>query len=337
MNMGKKIVIVDSGRAFVKSLCAGKSKIFQSAIARLPEGEFRLSVKTVPDDIWVKYGMNDFLLGNLAVRQKPDSATQDRNPDKTNEQNILQTIVACSLFAGRGEEIILLANCPARDWKSQKKKLEEALVGKTSYSVFHKAGDMAGTHSYFSVSECHVLPEAETALFGYCYDLNLNLIEPEVFNSNVLVVDIGDQTCNYVSFNPGGDPYDAGSGSLDLGMFNAYAKLQRWLEEQGKEMTQAELVNHIIYGLPIMRGNNVINYQSELRLFYDQLESDVYNQLSSRLKLSRYQNMILAGGGPKVLSGRFIKRYEKTLNVIYPIGSQLLNCYGAQILYMLSR
>lgn len=335
--MGKKIVVVDSGRCFVKGLCNGKSNIYQSALAKLPEGDFRLSVKTMPDDIWIRYGMNDYLLGNLAVRQKPDSATQDRNPDKTNEQNILQTITACSFYSGHGEEIILLANCPARDWKSQKKKLEQALIGTSSYSIFHKAGDLKGTHSYFTISECHVLPEAETALFGYCYDLNVNLIHPEILNSNVLVVDIGDQTCNYVSFNPGGDPFDAGSGSLDLGMYNAYAKLQRWLEENGKEMTQAELVNHIIYDIPIQRGNNPIDYKSELKVFHDQLEQDIYNQLSSRLKLSRYQNMILAGGGPKVLSGRFTKRYEKTLNVIYPIGSQLLNCYGSLILYQLSR
>ncbi len=335
--MSKKIIVVDSGRCFVKSLCDGKSKVFQSAIAKLPEGDFRLSVKTMPDDIWIKYGMFDYLLGSLAVRQKPDSATQDRNPDKTNEQNILQTIAACSLYAGRGEEIILLANCPARDWKSQKKNLEKTLIGTSSYSVFHKAGDMAGTHSYFTVSECHVLPEAETALYGYCYDSKLNLIHEDVFNSYVLVVDVGDQTCNYISFNPGGDPYDAGSGSLDLGMFNAYAKLQRWLEERGKELTQAELVNHIMFDTPIYRGSNRIDCKPELKAFYDQLELDIYNQLSSRLKLSRYQNMILAGGGPKVLADRFKGRYEKTLNVIYPAGSQLLNCYGSLYLYLLSR
>ncbi len=331
----KKIIVVDSGRCFVKSLCNG-TNVFQSAMAKLPEGEFRLSVKTMPDDLWIKYGMNDYLLGNLAVRQKPDSATQDRNPDKTNEQNILQTITACSLYAGRGEDIVFLANCPARDWKSQKTKIEDTFKDK-SYSVYHKAGDLAGTHSYFSIKECHVLPEAETALYGFCYDLDLNLIHEEVFNSYVLIVDIGDQTCNYISFNPGGDPYDAGSGSLDLGMFNAYAKLQRWLEENGKEMTQAELVNHIMFSLPIYRGSRQIDYKPQLKVFYDQLELDIYNQLSSRLKLSRYQNMILGGGGPIVLSSRLKSRYEKTMDVIYPIGSQLLNCYGSLILYRLSQ
>jgi hypothetical protein len=330
-----RVVVVDSGRGFTKSLSSKGQMVFQSAIAPLPGNDFRLTVKTNPDDIWIQLGQENILVGDLAVRQRPSSATQDRNPDKTNRQNMVQILAACSLHADRADNITLLTNCPARDWKAQRKIIQEKFKG--IYSITHKAGDMAGKKTEFAIVDCHVLPEGECAYYGYCYNQDLKLIHPEVFESNTLILDIGDQTWNYISMNPNGEPYDEGSGSLESGMHKAYSGLQIWLEQQGVQLTQAELISKIIVNAPIMRGKTEIKYQDELKNSYAQMELDAYNQLSARLNLCRYQNLILCGGGPAALKDLLKNRYGEMMNVIYEPGSQMYNCYGAYILYELSR
>lgn len=77
--------------------------------------------------------------------------------------------------------------------------------------------------------------------------------------------------------NPGGEPYDEGSGSLDSGMHKAYSNLQIWLEQQGIQLTQAELISKVMVGAPIMRGKTEIKYQEELKKYYQQMELDAYS------------------------------------------------------------
>jgi hypothetical protein len=337
-----KIIVVDSGRSFVKSLSVGtkdlkinQTKIFQAAMAELPGDGFNLNIKPYPDDLWVKYENQNYLLGSLAVRQRPDSAIQDRNPDKTNRQNKIQIITACSLHTDRTDEIILLTNCPARDWKKQKPIIENYFRG--YQKIEHRAGDMSEKTTEFFIERCHALPEGEIAYYGYCYDTNLKEKHTEVLSTNTLVLDIGDETVNYISMNPGGEPYDAGSGSLNLGMHNAFSELQNWLEQNGVEITQAALVDRIIVNAPIMRGNRVLDYQEELAECYKRLEVEIYNQLNSRLKFTKYQYLIVCGGGSTPLKNQLRNRYERLLNVICEPGAQMYNCFGAYVLYQLTR
>jgi len=334
------IIVVDSGRSFVKSLSVSKEKtfqpkIYQSAMAELPGNDFNLTIKSYPDDIWVKYENQNILLGGLAVRQRPDSAIQDRNPDKTNRQNKIQIVTACSLHTGKTDEVTLLTNCPARDWKKQKAIIENYFRG--YHKIEHRAGDMAGKTTEFFIERCHALPEGEIAYYGYCYDTNLKEKHTEVLSANTLVLDIGDETINYISMNPGGEPYDAGSGSLNLGMHAAFSELQNWLEQNGVETTQAALLDKIIVSAPIMRGNRALEYREELGECYKRLELEIYNQLNSRLKFSKYQYLIVCGGGSVPLKNLLRNRYERLLNVICEPGAQMYNCYGAYVLYQLNR
>ncbi len=329
-----KIVSVDNGRAFNKSFCNGKSRVFQSAMARI-EGKFNLTVNGLPDDIWIENNSQEWLIGDLAVRQKKDAAIQDRNQDKTNQQNIIQTLTACSLHAGN-EDVILLCNVPARDFSTQKEQIESRFIG--THRILHKAGDMAGKESIFKIKACHVLPEGECAYYGVVYDLKLQAIREDILNSNTLVVDIGDQTTNYISMNPGAEPYDEGSGSLDLGMYAAYGAVQAWLMQNQVEISQAQLIRHIIFEgrTPMYSGSTKVDYFPELLKQYSELERKIYNQLNSLLKLRRYRFMILCGGGPVALRPFLNNRYS-FMELVTPPAGQLLNCLGADIIYRLSQ
>jgi hypothetical protein len=329
-----KVVSVDNGRAFNKSFCNGKSKVFQSAMAPI-EGQFNLTVRDLPDDIWIEHHGKEWLIGDLAIRQKKDAAIQDRNPDKTNQQNIVQTLTACSLHANR-EDIVLLCNVPARDYSDQKERVEKGFIGE--YRITHKAGDMAGKEICFKIKECHVLPEAECAYYGAVYDLNLKVAREDILNAATLVVDIGDQTTNYVSMNPGAEVYDDGSGSLDLGMYTAYGAVQAWLMQNKVEISQAQLIRHIIFegNAPIYCGSTKVDYFTELLKQYSELERKIYNQLNALLKLRRYRFMIICGGGPVALRPFLNKRYD-FMELVSPHAGQLLNCLGADIIYRLSQ
>lgn len=328
------LVTADSGRSYTKSfsLKVGE-RIFQSTIARISASTFHLSVKTQPEDIWIIYQGENILLGDLAIRQRPGSATQERDPDKSNEQNKIQVLTACSFHINSGDDITLLTNCPARDWRSQRSNIKKAFIGE--HTIEHKAGTLAGMTKSFTISNCNVLPEGASAYYGYCYDLNLNPVHPEVLTHNTLVLDIGDQTWNYVSMNPGGEPYDEGSGSIDIGIHKAYSRLQNWLEQNSVYMTQSELNAKIISGASIMHGKAEINYRPELQQCYRKLESEAYDHLNARLDLGRYQYLLLSGGGSIALKELLIARHDKLLNVISDDRAQFLNCYGSLILYML--
>src|SRR5690606_27806316 len=118
-----RIISVDSGRQFVKALSGGKRKLFQSVVAPAPE-RFNLEIKDNPEDFVINQQGEGNLIGGLALRQST-SAIQERSTDKSNRQNILLVLTACSLFAEPGEKITLLTNCPARDWRTQRERLWE--------------------------------------------------------------------------------------------------------------------------------------------------------------------------------------------------------------------
>ena len=332
--MSNKIIVVDSGRQFVKALSGGKRKLFQSVVAMAPE-RFNLEIKDKPEDLFINHQGEGWLIGGLAFRQST-SGTQERSSDKANQQNLLLVLTACSLFAEPGEKVTLLTNCPARDWGTQRDRLKGVFKG--YHRVEHKAGERKGRVIDFTITETFVFPEGEMAFFGYVYDQFLNVRFPDLLSSNVLILDVGDQTCNYISMNPGGEPFDSLSGSLDLGMFRAYAGLQAKLEERGLEITQGELADALINRKTIYRGKHPVYVGTEVQWHYNQLASDIYDRLNSRLRFNRYQYIIMTGGGGYPLHRYFKERLGGQCEVhSAPESGQWLNAMGAEVIYKLSR
>lgn len=329
-----KIISIDSGRGYVKGLCEGNTIMFPAAIANAPE-ELNMHVESKPNDLWVKINNHNIFVGDLAIRQRPGSVTQERNADKTNEQNLLQILTAISLFATFPDDVILLINVPARDYSNQREQLKHKFEEK-SFSVHHKAGNMSGKTSHFTITECHVLPEGESSYYGVVFNNNLNIVRKDIFNAMTLVLDIGDQTTNYITCGSGGEPVDDYCGSLNLGMHVAKAGMQRWLMRNGIEMNQAELSKYIENGEHIRYGSRKIDYFDELQDQYTRLESSVYNQLSVLIPLDRYQFIILSGGGGIALHTNIINRY-KHINVVANDNAPFLGCCGQEIIYRLSR
>jgi hypothetical protein len=332
--MGNKIITVDSGRQFVKVVTGGKRRLIQSLVAPAPV-KFNLEIKENREDLFIGYQGRNYLIGGLALRQSTNGI-QERSPDKTNEQNILLVLTACSLFADPGDNVTLLTNVPARDWGSQRQRLAEALNG--SHRIEHKAGEHKGRVIDFTIRETFVIPEGEAAFYGYIYDQFLNVIFPALLSSSVLVLDIGDQTCNYISMNPGGEPFDSLSGSLDLGMFRAYAGLQLRLEERGLEVTQGQIADALINHKLLYHGRNPVHIGTEIQEDYSRLAGDIYDRLNSRLKFNRYQYILMVGGGGYPLH-RFIKERVGGLCEVFssPDNAQWLNALGAEVIYKLSQ
>jgi len=332
--MGNRVVVVDSGRQFVKALSEGRRILFQSVVAAAP-GRFNLEIKDNPEDLFISHQGEGWLIGSLALRQST-SGVQEGSADKANRQNLLLVLTACSLFAEPGEKITLLTNCPARDWGTQRERLSEVFNG--YHRIEHKAGKRKGRVIDFTITETFVFPEGEMAFYGYVYDQFLNVRFPDLLRSNVLVLDIGDQTCNYISMNPGGEPFDSLSGSLDLGLFRAYAGLQAQLEEQGLEVTQGELADALINRKAIYRGKFQIPIGTEIQTYYKQLAGDIFDRLNSRLKFTRYQYVLMVGGGGYFLHRYFKERVGSLCEVLSsPDNAQWLNAMGAEVIYKLSQ
>ena len=333
-NQEPTIIVVDSGRQFVKAICGQTLRLIPSVVA--PAREFLMDLNlSDPKYHWVIINGNECFVGDLALDQAKDAA-QERDPDKSNRNNHILIVTACASFIRHsGEQVTLLTNCPARDWKRQRDQIRQAFIG--NYWVTKKAGPNCGEKVEFDIVDVKVLPEGAMAYFGYIYNsIFLNQRHPEFLKANVLVMEIGDQTINYISMMRGAYR-DDDCGSLDLGLYNAHADVQKWLEAQGVEITQSELSRIIIGREDIYRGKIRIDYRSALREIYAGLVTKILNQLQSRLKFGNYQYLLLAGGGAGPLQGELQQRLGDLLDIHCPEDSQWLNACGAKVMYELNR
>jgi hypothetical protein len=327
-----KVISVDNGRSFDKSYCNGKHNTFQVAMAPA-EASFNLNVETKPSDLWVEYCGTNWFIGDFAIRQRPKKLIVDRDSDKCNQQNILLTLVACSFYA-QNENITLLTNVPARDYSEQQKTIQATLKG--TYKVIHKAGDLKGKTAEFCIQECYAFPEGESAYFGSVFDLNLQMVNKDLWNYPTLIIDIGDETTNYISMNPGGEPVDDASGTLKLGFHEVYNDIQKSLSRKGADINIPQLTRSAILDLPIFIGGKQIFYYEELQKRYSEFERSVYSELNSLLSLRQYRNILFVGGAVTPLK-QYLERRYLTLQTHFAAGSQLLNCFGQHILYHLTR
>jgi hypothetical protein len=351
--MKTKIISSDNGRSFNKSGCAYpgingtqfKTNVFQSVMAPAESG-FNLTVKIDPTDIWIEYqrggefGRGEYLpehyLANgLAIRQKPKSLINDRNSDKTNKQNIIQTLIACSFYAKTGDNVILLTNIPAGDYSAQQGKLGAALRG--VHKIVHKAGDMKGVATEFNIEKCYEFPECETAYYGAAYDLDLNLVNPDIWNYPTLILDIGDETTNYVAMNPQGDPVDGESGTIPHGMSEVYSDVCAWATKKGADISISELTRMIIFGGTLFAGKEQLNYRTEYLRRLSEFDYTIYSKLNSLVSLKRYRTLLPVGGSLPHTGDMIKKRYHFMNIPEKTAGAQMLNCYGQYIAYMLAQ
>lgn len=350
--MATRIISNDGGRSFVKSGCfiqgmsgvKSNTNVYQAVLAPAEEN-FNLSVRIEPSDLWIEYqrggdrGRKEFnteyYLGNgLAIRQKPKSLMNDRDKDKTNRQNLLQTLISCSFYAKSGDNVILLVNIPAGDYLDQFGRLSNALKG--VHKITHRAGDMKGITTEFNIEKVHEFPECETAYYAAAYNLDLQIVNPTIWNYPTLILDIGDQTTNYVAMNPQADPVDEESGTIRQGMSKVYEQVWKWATQKGAEISIPELTRMIIFGGTLYVGREELNYRKKYDEYLSEFESSIYSTLNSSVSLRRYRTLLPVGGSLPHIGDAIRRRYHFMDIPQNIVGSQMLNCYGQYIAYMIA-
>jgi len=196
---------------------------------------------------------------------------------------------------------------------------------------------MKGITTESNIEKCFEFPECETAYYGAAYDLDLNLVNPDIWNYPTLILDIGDETTNYVAMNPQGDPVDEESGTIRHGMSEVYEKVWRWADQKGAQISVPELTRMIIFGGTLYVGKEQLNFRTEYNKHLSEFEYSIYSSLNSSVSLKRYRTLLPVGGSLPHTGDMLRKRYhfmdipEKTA------GAQMLNCYGQYIAYMLAQ
>jgi plasmid segregation protein ParM len=324
------LITVDSGRHGVKAICNGQRLFFPAVVS--PAHDFNLDVDLDnPNYYHVTYEGKEYFIGDLAIKQS-EFGMQDRTRDKSNINNRLLIINAISMFAEQNETVTLLTNVPARDWKSQKGKIEESLRG--AYRIQHKAGSRKGIYNWFGVDQVFALPEGAGAFFGYVFDDNLQVIRDRegYLEGMSLVLEIGDETINYIVMEDG-EYIDNLCGSLDLGLHIAHAEVQKWLEGSGVEITQAKLTNYILNDKKAYSGNKEFNVKVKAYEEYAKLARRVYGQLSGKLSFNKFRKVLLAGGGCFELYGEFKNLLPFAPDCPVEGEGQWLNAKGFGIMY----
>jgi hypothetical protein len=326
----KRIISVDAGRSRVKAVetLGGMPvrKEFLAVLAPAPD-RFKLDIKQQDSDLWVNFENEEFLVGDLAIRQS-SLGVQERDSNKANKQNRSLIAVACSLFVENGDSITLLTNIPAQQWGLQCERVAEQLKGR--YIITHRAGSLKGKRIEFVIDEVFPLPEGESAYFGYIYGSGVRPIHEELLLGNTLVLDIGDQTTNYITMLKRGEPRDDMSGTLpNGGMFSVFEGVRNWLLEQDVNLSIPEVMNSIINREVIYRGSEPIGVSAEFARQCNILAQSIANDIKTKLKTTNftfYQYILLAGGGGNIMLNALSNNF--TLNKV--LGDPSGRWWGAE-------
>jgi hypothetical protein len=324
--------VVDSGRSGVKVLYPQDETkfLFPAVIAQGHEFSMPVAENDPLKALHVVIAnLGEFFVGEMAVRQNR-AATQVRDRDKSNLNNVVSIITAASLFANEGDTMQVVTNCPARDWAKQKAALAARLTG--SYRVQHKRGFLAGVQHGFQV-EAKVLPEGAAAFFGALYDWrNLQAVRPKLADGVTLVVDVGDTTANYVTMQDQ-DYQDEMCGTVDFGLHRANAQILTRLQAEcdGAEVSLPELDAILQKPEPIYRhGRKEINLSAWRSESYSALAKRIASELQARL--SGVPNHVLLVGGGGVALTEYLRDRFAASEVLCPLDAAWLNAYGMAVM-----
>jgi len=343
----ENVIIVDNGRFASKMVTPRLREFHKGRTDVLEHQKDKLLIPAVvspgrklkmdidlnsPDRFWVEFPTSDYFVGNLALDQ---GAVKMVNRTDKKDTEVDKAIMLCnlSLVANNRDELTLITNCPARDWtKENRKKISQFYIG--DHVVKHRAGVKNGTTVSFSVKKVHVLPEGAGAFYSFIYDDSLKVIHPEYQDGLTLVIEIGDQTTNYLLFKDGAYQEDS-CGSIEYGLYRAHRLMQKELEEKGVDMALPEISSAIIREKNIYFDNNYINAKFMASNHYETLSSIIYNGVIEKVTMRMIRNVLVAGGGAQPLIKHFEQLFgdKKVDSAPYGLG-QWLNADGFGKMYM---
>lgn len=338
-----KTVIIDSGRSKVKVLCGeDKPLAFPAVIA--PGRDFNMPVKA-NDPLGALhlvisggpkgFPSGEYFIGDLAVNQARAAATQKRDRDKGNENNLILILAAAAIHANQGEDLRLVANLPARDWAKQRDLLATKLKGR--YRVEHRRGFLRGTIHDFNVAEVIVLPEGAAAYFGAGWGCRYG--KPFVRNEALLrgtcrAIDVGDTTVNIITMRDQ-DYIDAECLTRDLGLHLANGQILTWAQNEfeGLELTLPELEGILRQEQPIYwHGTTKIDFTGQRAKAYSALAARIASEMQAALPGVTH-HVLLAGGGCIALAEQLRAVFAGKSNVVYNAEeAQWLNVLGMQVM-----
>jgi len=347
-----KTVIVDGGRSLIKTLHCRDRLAFPAVIA--PGREFQMPVKENDPlramHVTIKGGPEGFpegeyFVGELAIQQARGEATQKRDRQKINKNNLVLSIAAASLYAFNGAEIRLVANLPARDWRSQKDALAVSLTGR--YTVQHHRGFLSGMVHNFSVGPVIVLPEGAAAYFGAIWRMDwvdgIGKGTPEVRNAvlgqgTCRVIDVGDTTVNVVTMRDQ-EYIDNECFTRDLGLHRANSEILAWARNkyEGLELSLPELEDILRQADPAyMHGTTKIDFAAKKDERYALLAGQIAADMQAQLHTVTH-HVLLSGGGCVALADYLTAVFSRQSNVVYDVWeAQWLNALGMQVMVGLS-
>jgi plasmid segregation protein ParM len=164
------IIGVDVGYTYTKTATKEGTDIFRSTIR---EGSLDIN-----KSITVEYQGKEYTIGEKGSYSVDLNKTQDET-----FLICLYTAIAKALQCN-SDEIDLVTGLPVAYYRSQKQILKDSLEGRDIFLKYN------GRHKVFNINRCLVFPQSA----------GLFMVYPEMFQSNVLVIDIGGMTVDVSYF-----------------------------------------------------------------------------------------------------------------------------------------
>lgn len=327
-------IVVDSGRSECRFIFGNNTYSFPAAVGS--GKEFRMpDLEGGIDSLAIKYDDREYLLGELALNEDRFSR-QVRVRDKTSDPHTRVQLAGGTAFIlaenGMNDwEGRLVINYNIRDFSKNKIKFQQDLL--RAYEVKITRGKHTGKIIRFKFTDVRVLPEGVGAMYSAVYDPNtLEIVRPDLAKDNVVVIDVGSQTCN-VAFFKKLRFIEEYSGAWDLGMHVAEVELLKFLNEAYDFEPNIADLKDIFVRKSIRIGDATRLIAPEVVSILRKHAGKIIDQISALIpEADRKQvNHVLVSGGGVVLVPHLTPAFY-TSDVQPLHQSRWANCFGQEIM-----
>ncbi|MEG2246326.1 MAG: ParM/StbA family protein [Peptostreptococcaceae bacterium] len=232
----------------------------------------------------------------------------ENNLIKHEKKNFLALIYYSISKVTDADRVDVVIGIPSGQYDTRRKELKEFLEINNLRKI--KTGteyDNLDLPRQICIDKVAVVPE------GYALKTDKDAMRQLLRNKNTLVVDIGGGTTDITEFNP--NMNFAGGDSIRFGLLDVYRETRKVLDSKYNVVVNLEEAKKYFDGqLSLLDGN--VEYKQEIALT---AINTIVSELRSGYKNLTDNNIVITGGGAKIVYPTFKKLYPQAIvaNDIY--------------------
>nr|UVM81348.1 MAG: MreB/Mbl protein [Bacteriophage sp.] len=224
-----------------------------------------------------------------------EMGTFENNLYKYEKKNFINIMSYAIGKLAKSGNVKVITSIPAQQYNSFKDEMKNVIMSNNSISI-----NVNNEDKNITIEECGVLPE------GYSI-FKTTPKELLVKGAKSIVIDIGGGTTELIFIDENGKFVDG--DSIPVGLLRLYNEIQNDIQVKTKNLLSIEDVRKFVDGELTVIGLDKYNYD----LIVDKFGDSLINSIRGKAQGIEQYNIIVAGGGAKILQSRIKEELAQAL------------------------